>query len=357
MALASTNAVATLPSIGSSFRVRVGIKNTSPAGNTILGSSLKLRAQYAKKGAATTCSTVPDSSWQNVTASSSLAYASTGPANGTAISAYSDDPVLPSITDKYSYQSIVRVTGADSLTFTNNNSIKHEETGLWDLALTDSTLERGTNYCVRLVTDTDAAPGTSIDVYSQYPEFKTSDGTLDIRFADAANTTLTNPTTSFTPAATSNTVATTTAQLSNNSSQQLEVSNTLSTTGWNVTLAPTAGTGAKWEQSGGSANYGFNSTNTADGQLSVDLSAGTFAVSGTTPAGQACTTSGLSFGAGGAFVTGTPTAGAITLASASSASGLNCIFKLQNISLRQTIPAYQTPGTYTLPVAATVTAQ
>ena len=270
MALASTNAVATLPSIGSSFRVRVGIKNTSPAGNTILGSSLKLRAQYAKKGAATTCSTVPDSSWQNVTASSSLAYASTGPANGTAISAYSDDPVLPSITDKYSYQSIVRVTGADSLTFTNNNSIKHEETGLWDLALTDSTLERGTNYCVRLVTDTDAAPGTSIDVYSQYPEFKTSDGTLDIRFADAANTTLTNPTTSFTPAATSNTVATTTAQLSNNSSQQLEVSNTLSTTGWNVTLAPTAGTGAKWEQSGGSANYGFNSTNTADGQLSVD---------------------------------------------------------------------------------------
>ena len=125
MALASTNAVATLPSIGSSFRVRVGIKNTSPAGNTILGSSLKLRAQYAKKGAATTCSTVPDSSWQNVTASSSLAYASTGPANGTAISAYSDDPVLPSITDKYSYQSIVRVTGADSLTFTNNNSIKH----------------------------------------------------------------------------------------------------------------------------------------------------------------------------------------------------------------------------------------
>ena len=357
MALASTNAVATLPSIGSSFRVRVGIKNTSPAGNTILGSSIKLRAQYAKKGTAATCSAVPDSSWQNITASSSLAYASIGPANGTAISAYSDDPVLPSITDKYSYQSIVRVTGADSLTFINNNSIKHEETGLWDLALTDSTLERGTNYCVRLVTDTAAAPGTSIDVYSQYPEFKTSDGTLDIRFADAANTTLTNPTTSFTPAATSNTVATTTAQLSNNSSQQLEVSNTLSMTGWNVTLAPTAGTGAKWEQSGGSANYGFNSTNTADGQLSVDLSAGTFAVSGTTPAGQACTTSGLSFGAGGAFVTGTPTAGAITLASASSASGLNCIFKLQNISLRQTIPAFQTPGTYTLPVTATVTAQ
>ena len=71
----------------------------------------------------------------------------------------------------------------------------------------------------------------------------------------------------------------------------------------------------------------------------------------------ACTTAGLSYGAGGAFVAGTASANAITLATASSSSGLICLFKLQNISLKQTIPAYQRPGTYTLPVTVTVVAQ
>ena len=77
-------------------------------------------------------------------------------------------------------------------------------------------------------------------------------------------------------------------------------------------------------------------------------------MSGSTPLGQACTTAGLSCGA---FVAGTASANAITLATASSSSGLTCLFKLQTISLKQTIPAYQKPGTYTLPVTVTVVAQ
>ena len=328
---------------------------TSNGGGTISANTMKLRTQYAKKTAAT-CQAVA-AGWQDVTNSSALAYSAAGPNNGTAIAAAANDPGLPSTSVGYSYQSIVRPGSAAQLTFMNSREINAGETGLWDLALTDNGLERNTNYCVRLVADTTAAPGTNIDTYSYYPEFKTADGSLDIRFADAANATLTNPTTVFSAAMTGRTASTTTAKLSNNSSQQLEVANSLSTTGWSVSLAATGGSTAKWTQTGGTASYGFNNSNANQGQLSVDLSSSAFTASGSTPLGQACTTAGLSYGAGGAFVAGTASANAITLATASSSSGLICLFKLQDISLKQTIPAYQKPGTYTLPVTVTVVAQ
>ena len=322
---------------------------------TIPANTMKLRTQYAKKTAAT-CQAVA-AGWQDVTNSSALAYSAAGPNNGTAIAAAANDPNLPSTSVGYSHQSIVRPSSAAQLTFTNNRDVNAGETGLWDLALTDNGLERNTNYCVRLAADTTAAPGTNIDTYSYYPEFKTADGSLDIRFADATNATLTNPTTVFSAAMTGRTASTTTAKLSNNSSQQLEVANSLSTTGWSVSLAATGGSTAKWTQTGDAANYAFNSTNTDQGQLSVDLSSSAFTASGSMPLGQACTTAGLSYGAGGAFVAGTASANAITLATASSSSSLTCLFKLQNISLKQTIPAYQKPGAYTLPVTVTVVAQ
>ena len=321
----------------------------------IPANAMKLRAQYVKKTAAT-CQAVA-AGWQDVTNNSALAYSASGPNNGTAIAAAVNDPILSTTSVGYSHQSIVRPGSDTQLTFTNNRGINSGETGLWDLVLTDNGLERNTSYCIRLAADTAAAPGTSIDTYSQYPEFKTAGGSLDIRFADATNATLTNPTTVFSAAMTSRTASTTTAKLSNNSSQQLEVANSLSTTGWSVSLAATGGPTAKWTQTGSTANYAFNSTNVDQGQLSVDLSSSAFTASGSTPLGQACTTAGLSYGAGGAFVAGTASANAITLATASSSSGLTCLFKLQDISLKQTIPAYQKPGTYTLPVTVTVVAQ
>ena len=322
---------------------------------TVLANAMKLRVQYAKKTAAA-CQAVA-AGWQDVTNNSALAYSATGPNNGTAIAANANDPGLSSTSVAYSYQSIVRPGNAAQLTFTNNREINAGETGLWDLTLTDNGLERNTSYCIRLAADTAAAPGTSIDTYSQYPEFKTAGGSLDIRFADAASTVLTNPTTVFSAATTTRTASNTTARLSNDSSQQLEVANSLSTTGWSVSLAAAGGSAAKWTHSDGMTYYGFNSTDSSQGQLSVDLLSSVFTASGSTPLGQACTTAGLSYGAGGAFVAGTASANAVTLATASSGSGLTCLFKLQNITLKQTIPAYQKPGTYTLPVTVTVVAQ
>lgn len=180
---------------------------------------------------------------------------------------------------------------------------------------------------------------------------------MDIRFADSSNNTLANPTTNFNVTNTTSSVGTTNGLLSNSSSQQLEVFNTLSSTGWSVALAATGGVNAKWTRIGGGADYAFNASDSALGRLAVDLSSATFAASGSTPAGQSCTTGGLSFGVSGAFVSGTSTANVITLANASSSSGLNCAFRLRNINLRQTIPKFQAPGTYTLPVTATVTVQ
>ena len=321
----------------------------------IPANAMKLRAQYVKKTAAT-CQAVA-AGWQDVTNNSALAYSASGPNNGTAIAAAVNDPILSTTSVGYSRQSIVRPGSDTQLTFTNNRGINSGETGLWDLVLTDNGLERNTSYCIRLAADTAAAPGTSIDTYSQYPEFKTAGGSLDIRFADAASTVLTNPTTVFSAATTTRTASNTTARLSNDSSQQLEVANSLSTTGWSVSLAVAGGSTAKWTQAGGTANYDFNNSNANRGQLSVDLSSSVFTASGSTPLGQACTTPGLSYGTGGAFVAGTASANAVTLATASSGSGLTCLFKLQNITLKQTIPAYQKPGTYTLPVTVTVVAQ
>ena len=328
---------------------------TSSNGDSISSGQMKVRAQYAEKTAAT-CNAVT-SGWQDITSNSALAYSPTGPSNGAAINAHTSDPVLPPDSMGYSYQSIVRGTSGSPLVFTNNREINAGETGLWDLALTDLTLKRNTSYCIRLVTDTVAAPGTSIDTYLQYPEFKTADGSLDLRFTNAANATLNNPTTKFSNATTTRDVSTTTASLSNDSSQQLEVSNSLSTTGWNVSLAATGGASAKWMRTGGAGDYGFNSTDASRGRLTVNLSSSIFVANGSTPAGQTCSTTGLSYGAGGDFIAGTPSANSITLANASSSSGLNCMFKLQNIGLKQTVPAYQKSGVYTLPVTVTVTAQ
>ena len=328
---------------------------TSSNGDSISSGQMKVRVQYAEKTAAT-CNAVT-SGWQDITSNSALAYSPTGPSNGAAINAHTSDPVLPPDSMGYSYQSIVRGTSGSPLVFTNNREINAGETGLWDLALTDLTLKRNTSYCIRLVTDTVTAPGTSIDTYLQYPEFKTADGSLDLRFTNAANATLNNPTTKFSNATTTRDVSTTTASLSNDSSQQLEVSNSLSTTGWNVSLAATGGASAKWMRTGGAGDYGFNSTDASRGRLTVDLSSSIFVANGSTPAGQTCSTTGLSYGAGGDFIAGTPSANSITLANASSSSGLNCMFKLQNIGLKQTVPAYQKSGVYTLPVTVTVTAQ
>ena len=358
--LAATNAVATLPEVGSSFRIRVGLTadgNKTLQNTTVPPGNMKLRAQYAKKTAAS-CSAVPSGDWQNITTNSSLRYAATGPAHQTAISAISDNPVLPTNSHNYAHQSIVRPTTDSSLTFTNYQGIESGQTGLWDLVLADNGLEQNTSYCVRVVTDTTAAPGSSIDSYTMYPEFKTAPGSLDIRFRDNAGATVANPVTNFDNSTMSNSSVATSAFLSNSSSKQIEVTNTQTSSGWSVVLSASDGATAKWKRTAGTESYMFNGTNGDQGFLSVNFGTSSVLASGNSLSGSTCQTSGISKGVDSQFKVGTATANGVTLMSSSGSTGqLGCAFLLQNVRLNQTIPAYQKPGTYELPMTLTVTAQ
>ena len=358
--LAATNAVATLPEVGSSFRIRVGLTadgNKTLQNTTVPPGNMKLRAQYAKKTAAS-CSAVPSGDWQNITTNSSLRYAVTGPAHQTAISAISDNPVLPTNSHNYVHQSIVRPTTDSSLTFTNYQGIESGQTGLWDLVLADNGLEQNTSYCVRVVTDTAAAPGSSIDSYTMYPEFKTAPGSLDIRFRDNAGATVANPVTNFDNSIIGSSSVITNALLSNSSSKQIEVTNTQTSSGWSVVLSASDGVTAKWKRTGGTESYMFNGTNGDQGFLSVNFGTSSVLASGNSLSGSTCQTSGISKGVDSQFKVGTATANGVTLMSSSGSTGqLGCAFLLQNVRLNQTIPAYQKPGTYELPMTLTVTAQ
>lgn len=344
---------AIVPEVGGDIRMRIGITNHGTS--MIPASTIKLRAEYTQKPAATQCNAISSQSWQQITTTSALAYSTSGPAHATAISSHANDPVLPQSATGYSHQSIVRPTSSDP-TFTNNKEITAGQVGLWDLALTDRSLAQGKEYCIRLVTDTQAAPGTSIDTYTSYPVIRAAVGSLDIRFTNTANATITNPTTHFGSIASANTTKNTSAMLSNSTSQQLEVKNTTNVGGWTVALSATGGSAARWRNGAGTASYAFNGAQAASGRLLVDMSSGSFTAINT-GGGQGCDATGLSFNGSASFVAGTATANAITIASAAQNSKRQCAFRLQNIRLSQTIPAYQKPDTYTLPMTLTVTAQ
>ena len=329
----------------------------TPPGGAVESSSMKLRVEYAKKGSAATCSAVSGSDWQVVTGVSKLAYSASGPADGVGINSNSTDPELPAGAIASRPQSLVRKSGVAGI-FTNAQKISAGEVGVWDLALVDKGLDRNENYCVRVATDTTAAPGSSIDNYTMYPEFKTAPGSLDIRFRDNAGTTVTNTGTKFDNSIMSNSSVATSALLSNSSSKQIEVANTQTISGWSVVLSASDGATAKWKRTAGTESYMFNGTNGDQGFLSVNFGTSSVLASGNSLSGSTCQTSGISKGVDSQFKVGTATANGVTLMSSSGSTGqLGCAFLLQNVRLNQTIPAYQKPGTYELPMTLTVTAQ
>ena len=328
----------------------------APPGGAVESASMKLRVEYAKKGSAATCSAVSSSDWQVVTGVSKLAYSVSGPADGTSINSNSTDPELPSGAIASRPQSLVRKSGVAG-TFTNAQKclLAKWACGIWRLLIR---LDRNENYCVRVATDTTVAPGSSIDSYTMYPEFKTAPGSLDIRFRDNAGATITDTGTRFDNSMMSSSSVATSALLSNSSSKQIEVTNTQTISGWSVVLSASDGATAKWKRTAGTESYMFNGTNGDQGFLSVNFGTSSVLASGSSLSGSTCQTSGISKGVDSQFKVGTATANGVTLMSSSGSTGqLGCAFLLQNVRLNQTIPAYQKPGTYELPMTLTVTAQ
>lgn len=130
--------------------------------------------------------------------------------------------------------------------------------------------------------------------------------------------------------------------------------------GWDVTIAATAGRTTTWSD-GGTNIYDFNDPTTSGcadggdgdtkgGQMTIDASVGTAAY------GQySDNTTGISKGSSASFNEGTTDS--ITIFTGAAGSDDIGDWKLTGVSVKQTIPASQTPASYSLGMTLTVTAK
>ena len=128
------------------------------------------------------------------------------------------------------------------------------------------------------------------------------------------------------------------------SSQKIRLSNGRSSpsVAWTVALAASAPS-ALWTS--GSDTYDFNDASAANGTMTVDASVGTI-----TPT-NSYASAGLSLGSSNTFLQGTRDS--ITILSATTGASQPGRWDLAGVSLSNTIPATQVPGTYTLTMTLT----
>lgn len=134
---------------------------------------------------------------------------------------------------------------------------------------------------------------------------------------------------------------------------------TTNANGWTLSLAATGGATASWSDGSGN-NFDFNDasgsgcTDGADadslaGQMTVNPAAGTLTADCT-----GCNTTGVSLGSGAAFNQGT--VDNITLMSAGASASNIWRGYLTGATISQAIPGGQKPGTYSMNLTLTVTA-
>ena len=309
----------------------------------ILPSQLALKLQVAPLGAAASCSLV-SSGWTDVSTTSSLNWGSSAPTHGTAIGSFASDPSAPTSLG-YKYQSIVQ-----SGSFTNFTALWPQKTALWDAVLHDRSLSSATEYCLQMLPTTVSA---AIDSYSQYPRIKTATGSLGLQFVDDSGATLSGSATdtAFTSLSSGVSVQQSLGQLIQSTGKKLEVGNSQTNSGWNVSLAATGGPTATWQSTGNS--YPYNASTSAAGQLSVDTSGMTKTGFGNDPTGAACTTANLTNGTSGTF---SNVVSSVTLVAGSPSAQFNCTWRLGSIGVSQTIPANQAGGSYSLDMTLTIVA-
>jgi alpha-tubulin suppressor-like RCC1 family protein len=312
---------------------------------TIKSDTVDLSLQMAPLGSAGVCSAV-SSGWETITSSSAVSWGSAPPSHGTAIGAFGSDPAPPAGTT-YVYQSVIQ-----NGSFTNRQAIAPQQTALWDVVLDDKTSKSATDYCIRIVSNT---ANTTIDTYQHYPRIQTAMGELSVRFVDTNGTPLSGiaTNTAFTPLTASFEVQQTSGMLADYATSRiLEVHNSLSNSGWSVSLAATDGPTARWQSTNDS--YAYNDENGVGGLLGVEADGMDIAADGYTPDGVAC--SALEGVSPGAYGTYSSTVSAVTIFSGSPSAQFNCRWLLWDIELDQIVPAGQSPGEYGLDMTLTIVA-
>ncbi|HET7630298.1 MAG TPA: hypothetical protein VFK03_02900, partial [Candidatus Saccharimonadales bacterium] len=167
--LAATSTPATAPDEGTIFRLRLDIHTYNGQADS---GTLQLKLQYAPKGGAATCSTVPSGNFDDITDSSDgIRWAdNTNAVSGMGVALNSEDPIhgsdTPNIDQTYQEKG--------TTTFTNSNAIPAGQDGMWDFGLVAYHAFQNTTYCFRVVND----DGSLIDNYTQYPELDIPPATL-----------------------------------------------------------------------------------------------------------------------------------------------------------------------------------
>jgi hypothetical protein len=192
----------------------------------------------------------------------------------------------------------------------------------------------------------------------QIAAFNVASVVLSVDIVNASGTTVASPSVGLTSATISFSCNTSTGTLGV-SAQRIRVNNTTTNPAWTIALAPTSGATSKW--STGTLDYDFNDASGAPagcadgadadalaGQLSVSPAASTV-----TPQ-SGCTSTGVTRGSNTAYAEGT--VNSITLLTGSASASINCYWDLTTVGLSQKIPAETRPGSYTLSLTLTITA-
>lgn len=294
------------------------------------------KLQYAKK-TVTTCQ-AQTSGYTDVTANSAIAYYPVGaPQHTAAIAAATSGDPLPSW--QIAYQSVRAQPGP----FQPNQEVLVGKTALWDFALKDNGAARGASYCMRIV----AASGAPIQQYDAVAELAIP-GSLSVDIVNAVGVPVSHSSFAMDQVTFSTAAQGQTTQGKLGSpAYRLRVSNSLSATGWSLSVAPTH-PGQGWQRQGGGGSYAYNGT-AASGQLEVNPVTG--AVAGAT---GSCSTSGITKGPRRTY---SSSVGSIVLMEASASAALDCSWDLQGVDLKQSIPARQPAGSYALDLTVTVVAK
>jgi hypothetical protein len=124
----------------------------------------------------------------------------------------------------------------------------------------------------------------------------------------------------------------------------LRVTNTRSIAPWSLAIAATLGPTALWN-SGSGATMDFNQPGSAS--LTINPAAASI-----TPVSSPCTNAGLTLGSEATFNQGV--VDSITLLTAGAGAMTQCSWDTTGINMAQTIPAAQTPGSYSISMTVTV---
>lgn len=345
--MASTNTPVSLMGPTRPFRVRIAVRaidiNGTTSGMAISGNTFAL--YYAQK---TMASCQVQTGYATVTTTTPIRWrTNAGATNGATISATSSDPV---ISEPLVYQTYRSGTG----NFSNSvAAIPAGSAGLWDFSLQQVGGATNTTYCIAIQLST----GVSLGAATTYPEVTSYTPELTIDMVDSLGISVPSPSFSLALA-----YKATGCQLPSGSfgtsSQRLRIKNSLSGTGWNISLAATGGAAALWERTDLAADYDYNDpagcTNPGSdgdgegGQLGVDPTPATF-----TPDPE-CGVTGISRGSSANFTQGS--INSITVLNASAAASLYCYWDVTGVTVTQQLSPAQEEGMYSLDLTATVVA-